>query len=272
MRIAEDKRVVLIGTGRVATQLAHKLMQLRGFRLVQLYGRRFEAISQLIQEVGEAIPYTTELKDISPTANYYIFALKDDALQEVWQQMPQTEGIWLHTAGSIALEAMLPYHREGGVLYPLQTFSLEQRIDWVQVSLYIEGTTATATQATRLLARTISPKVYEATSEQRKALHIGAVLACNFTNHLIALAQTWLKNNQLPPESLMPLIEATISKLHDMPAIVAQTGPASRGDIGIIKEHLTLLSSTPHLQSIYRLLSESIIRSRGVGLHHLLNP
>ena len=50
------------------------------------------------------------------------------------------------------------------------------------------------------LAGKLSPKVYEATSEQRKYLHIAAVFACNFANHMYALSARILEKHHIPFE------------------------------------------------------------------------
>ncbi|MDO4706800.1 MAG: DUF2520 domain-containing protein [Porphyromonadaceae bacterium] len=255
------KTIVLIGSGRVATHFAELFVQREDLSLVQIYARRPEALGRLAQRLGQEVSYTNKLSDICLTADYYLFALSDGALPSVWSEMPQTDGVWLHTAGSVALETMTQYHSESGVLYPLQTFSLEQDIDWSCVPLYIEGANPSTLEAVRTLALSISPTVYETTSSQRIALHLGAVLACNFSNHLIALAQAWLVRNALPSDSLMPLIRATMNKLECMSAHEAQTGPAHRGDHPSLETHLSLLNDLPQLQQLYMLISESIMQA-----------
>ena len=59
-----------------------------------------------------------------------------------------------------------------------------------------------------------SPKVYEATSEQRKYLHIAAVFACNFANHMYALSARILEKHHIPFEVMLSLIDETAKKVH----------------------------------------------------------
>lgn len=259
--MSREKTIVLLGAGRVATHLAERIVACGSLRLEQIYARRSEALEVLTARLGLSVPTTTALERLCPTADYYIFALSDAALPSVWAGMPKTGGIWLHTAGSVSLEAMARYHSESGVLYPLQTFSHEQTVDWAGLPLYIEGTSEEVLGEIRRLARILSPLVYEATSQQRGALHLGAVLACNFPNHLIALAQAWLERNGLPPESLMPLIRATMTKLEHLSAHEAQTGPARRRDLPTIEAHLRMMHELPALREVYGLLTESIMKT-----------
>lgn len=108
------------------------------------------------------------------------------------------------------------------------------------------------------IASVLSEKVYEATSEQRKSLHLAAVFTCNFTNHMYALAAELLKKYQLPFEVMLPLIDETARKVHELEPRLAQTGPAIRYDENVINNHLQMLSDEPGMQELYRLISESI--------------
>lgn len=107
------------------------------------------------------------------------------------------------------------------------------------------------------LAGRLSTKVYEATSEQRKYLHLAAVFACNFTNHLYALCDRILSEHGLPFETMLPLIRETAAKVADMPPAQAQTGPAIRYDKNVIDKQMALLSD-PIMRQIYDLMSRSI--------------
>ena len=95
-----------------------------------------------------------------------------------------------------------------------------------------------------------------ADSQQRAQLHLAAVFACNFANHMCTLADDLLKEAGLPFEDLLPLIDETTAKLHDMPPAEAQTGPARRGDKKIQQQHIEKLDDAK--ARIYQLISDSI--------------
>ncbi|MDB5021016.1 MAG: oxidoreductase, partial [Pedobacter sp.] len=100
--------------------------------------------------------------------------------------------------------------------------------------------------------------IYRIDSEQRKILHLAAVFACNFSNHLYHLANTVLATNNLQFDLLRPLIMETALKVQDDLPLAVQTGPAVRQDEQTMKNHLELLQSKPELQEIYQTLSNSI--------------
>lgn len=255
-------KIVLIGSGAVAEQLTVGLAQDLRYVFIQIYGRSLDRPTALRQLLGQdfAVQCITRLEDVDPDADVYLFSVTDDALPTLWQSMPATRGLWLHTAGSVPLSAMAQYHHRVGVLYPLQTFSRGVCVDWSQIPVYIEAGDKHSLALTQGLASALSPKVYVADSQQRMALHLSAVLACNFANHLWALSGQVLEEYQLPPDSLQPLVAETWRKAQTIPPALGQTGPARRGDQATMSRHLALLEGKPELQELYRQLSASIMR------------
>ena len=110
-----------------------------------------------------------------------------------------------------------------------------------------------------LLARAISKKVSKITSEERKALHVAAVIASNFTNHMLTLSKKVLEQNSLSFELMKPLILETIQKSLSVGPESAQTGPARRGDLEILDKHIDFLQEHETLTEIYKLISQHII-------------
>ena len=187
-------------------------------------------------------------------------ALTDDALIRLIPQMTagRENALWVHTAGSVPMEVWAGHAGRYGVFYPMQTFSKRREVDFRQVPIFIEGCDRECADLLYAVAAALSTKVYEATSEQRRYLHLGAVLACNFANHLYTLASDLLVRHDLPFDALLPLIDETARKVHELPPREAQTGPASRGDHSVMDEHLRLLANEPYLSQVYTLLSRGI--------------
>ena len=256
-RSIEDTPIVFIGAGNLATNLA-KALYYKGFRILQVYSRTKDS-ARALAEVVEA-DYTTDLKDISKDAKLYIVSLKDAALVELLSQI--TEGkqksLLVHTAGSIPMSIWEQNAERYGVFYPMQTFSKQREVNFRNIPFFIESNHPEDTELLKAIAGTLSEKVYEATSEQRKSLHLAAVFICNFTNHMYALAADLLEKYNLPFDVMLPLIDETARKVHELAPRDAQTGPAVRYDENVINNHLSMLADTPALQEIYNLLSKSI--------------
>ena len=107
------------------------------------------------------------------------------------------------------------------------------------------------------LGEQISDRVLTLDGENRRILHLAAVFACNFTNHMYDLASRLLADHGIPFSVLLPLIDETAAKVHDMAPRDAQTGPAVRYDENVMRRQLAMLSDAQTAE-IYKLLSQSI--------------
>ena len=150
------------------------------------------------------------------------------------------------------------YAERYGVFYPMQTFSKQREVCFREIPFFIEAQRPEDAEFLKAIAGTLSENVYEATSEQRKSLHLAAVFSCNFTNHMYALTADLLKKYNLPFDIMLPLIDETACKVHELAPRDAQTGPAVRYDENVISSHLAMLADSPALQEIYKLMSKSI--------------
>ncbi|MEG1615501.1 MAG: DUF2520 domain-containing protein [Bacteroidales bacterium] len=247
-------KVVFIGAGNLATRLSYE-MHRKGFEIVQLFSQSKESAEALANCLQ--CDYTTSLQEVRNDAELYIFAVKDSVLEEVLQAMPHNKGLWVHTAGSIPMDIFAPYVSRFGVFYPLQTFSKNRECDFSSIPFFIEAHTAQDCSLLKKAASELSTKVIDASSEQRKHLHLAAVFANNFANHMFAIASRLVEEQGLPFDALQPLIAETAEKIRILHPLQAQTGPAMRYDENVMNNHLSLLNDE-NLREIYRLLSKSI--------------
>ncbi len=250
-------KIALIGAGNVATCLGPRLKE-AGHEITAVYSRTVESARILADRLGAT--YTTDLKAV-PASDAAIVMLKDDALKELAPAIAGSlnSALLLHTAGSVPMDIWREAGaKKYGVLYPMQTFSKESRIDWSQVPLFIEGSSAQILNDIRQLALTISPDVTPLSSEGRRKLHLAAVFTCNFSNHMYAIAEQLLASEGVPFRVMLPLVRETARKVESIKPQDAQTGPAVRGDRKIIQEHLALLKDNPEYAELYRLISIDI--------------
>ena len=252
--VSYNKSVVFIGAGNVATHLS-QAMKNAGFSIQQIFSRTADSAKSLADICGCA--YTTDITNILPDADIYAFSLKDDALQEVIASMPTNSGLWIHTAGSVDIDIFKGYTKRYGVIYPMQTLSKSCETDFAEVPLFIEGNTEDIQNEIYNIAKTLSGNVTHITSEKRKYLHLAAVFACNFSNHMYTLASQILEKQGIDRHVLQPLIDETANKLYSMSPEQAQTGPAIRYDRNIIERHLSMLEDE-NLRKLYTMISKSI--------------
>ena len=98
----------------------------------------------------------------------------------------------------------------------------------------------------------LSKNVINLDSESRRNLHIAAVFACNFSNHMYTISEKILSESDLDFRLLLPLIDQTVMKLKDNKPSDTQTGPAKRNDpIGCSR------GDSPDLDSLIAVDNES---------------
>ena len=250
-------KIVSIGAGNLAVNLS-KALQNAGFELVQVYSRTEKSAKELAGLLN--VPYTIYSENIVRDASVYIVSVSDDAIETVSEKLTAVDGLVIHTAGSVAMNIFSGIVKNYGVLYPLQTFSQSHQVNFADIPIFIEADTQDNLKRVRSLAEAVSCKVFHASSEERMQLHLSAVFACNFVNHLYHLSAKIVRQSGFDFSVLSPLILETARK-----ALAAgnpeevQTGPAARNDRTVLQKHLEMLASCPELKEIYALLSENII-------------
>ena len=247
-------KIVFIGAGNLATRLS-LAMQRVGMQIGQVYSHTEASARQLATRLG--CPWTNDLSALQEDGDLYVFSLKDTVLSDVISKVKPNNGMWVHTAGSMPMSIFEGYAQRFGVLYPLQTFSKGRNVNFDVIPIFLEANTDKNADYLKNIASALSENVRFMSSEKRRSLHLAAVFACNFTNHIYTLSYKLLENESIPADVLLPLIDETVSKIHSMPPAAAQTGPAIRYDENVINEHLAMLDD-PDMQAIYRLLSQSI--------------
>lgn len=254
----------MIGAGNLATQLSKALLR-AGHDILQVYSRTMESANALAQQVGGAP--VTDFHLLVYDADAYIFALRDSVLGEMIPQVcrGREQRVFLHTAGSVPMEAFrgMPLHY--GVLYPLQTFSKTRDVDFSHIPCFIEANDDYARQTIATLAKSVSQDVRPLSSEQRKYIHLAAVWACNFVNHCYNIAEDIVESQHIPFSTLLPLIDETARKVHELKPKEAQTGPAMRYDENVIREQAQLMRLNPLEKDLYERLSVSVHRKSKYG-------
>ncbi len=254
-------RIVLIGSGNVATHIGKALYE-AGHEVMQVYSRDIENAINLSASIDAA--GINEISRLVQTADVYILSVKDDALDSVIKALPKLNGLVCHTAGSISIDVLDRFDKYG-VFYPFQTFSKEKQVNFEKISVLIEANDEGSLKKLKRLGASISTKVSEVSSLQRCQLHVSAVFACNFVNHLYCMADDLLKQSGLSFDLIKPLIKETAEKVMSLPPYQTQTGPASRDDQHVIDKHMEMLKGLEPYASVYKMLTDSILASKKDG-------
>ena len=249
-------KVFLIGFGNLAYHYARSLYKANiHFEILSLHPKAYEA-------EFEGISFHRSLKSIPIDFDFYFLCIPDSFIKKTSKEIAswvQKSAIIAHCAGTKSIKH-LPAHIENrAVLWPLQSLSHERKIDLLDdAPLFYEASNEEAEIKLLELAKLISTRVLKANFYDRKQLHLAAVFANNFTNHLIGTAKEIVERKKFNYNIILPILEETITKLSELSKEEAQTGPAIRGDVSTMNQHLFLLKKSNSKKSLYKKLSQSI--------------
>ena len=194
-----------------------------------------------------------------------VIAVSDDAVGSVAEQLPATEGLVVHTAGSVSMDIFAGKVQNYGVMYPLQTFSKDRPVDFREIPFFLEADSSENLQLLMQIAKSASNKVFAANSLERMRLHLAAVFGCNFVNCMYDIASQIAGQSGFDSGILAPVLMETAQKAiaSGNPQLV-QTGPARRNDANVMQKHAELLADRPDWQNIYEQLSRYIGRKNSI--------
>ena len=244
-------KVSIIGSGNVAQHLIAAFLKSDHIELVQVYCRN-------PRDVAHILPFEKIIDDLVflQESGLYIISVSDSAVKNISEKLPFHDRLVVHTSGSLALDAIDGKNRRG-VFYPLQTFSKSRPLDFKTIPICIESERKSDFELIESAAKALSNEVYSIKTKQRQALHVAAVFANNFTNHMYSIAADICIENGMPFNILYPMIGETAQKIMSLDPRDAQTGPAARGDQNTVEAHLELLKK-PNQKDLYKILTKSI--------------
>ena len=252
--------VSIIGAGNVAWHLTQALEN-AGHHIGDVYSRDARNAKALIKKLYSAT--LKESLDYSHSSSQiFIIAISDDAIAEIATKLilPK-DALLVHTSGTVSLDAIGYALENYGVFYPLQSFSKSRRADFKEVPILLECSGKKAREILFNLAKSVSKNVSFLSGDKRKVLHLSAVFASNFTNHLLTIAKQICAEEKVDFLLLEPLIIETINKSLEIGPENAQTGPAARGDLQTMDRHLALIGDGS-LKNIYKVISQHILDQR----------
>ncbi len=242
-------QIVIIGSGNVAYHMAKAFVQ-NNIPLAQIFGRNETELQKISEELN--ISYSTKtLVD----SDLYIICVSDNSVEDVSKLIQKENTLVVHTSGSLPKESLKGEYRKAS-FYPLQTFSKSKELNYSNIPFFIETENEEDKKTLFELASKISKNVMESTHEKRKYIHLTAVFACNFVNHLFSRAKEISDSQEIPFDYFLPLIDETVQKIYEIEPKAAQTGPAVRNDKRILELHEQLLQDES--LEIYKTMNHSI--------------
>lgn len=253
------KTLNIVGAGNVAHYFGIKLTE-AGYDVRCIYNRTIQKANALAEKCGSMA--TDDLIAL-PNSDLTLIAITDDHIAKVASEIVAIHGSnipMVHTSGAKGLKVFPDEILEKGCIWPLQSITANQLPNMDQVPLCIDASSPKFAKEIEKVCNQVSTKVLHMDSAKKKYAHVAAVLANNFTNHLLTLSEEYCIKHEIDFEILKPLIFASVQKIADESPSAIQTGPARRMDMKTINDHLDLIEDKS-LKKMYRTITKSIINT-----------
>jgi predicted short-subunit dehydrogenase-like oxidoreductase (DUF2520 family) len=247
--MAKKYKINLVGSGNVAHFLAVAFHRYGHEILGVCSPTASHAVNLACKVKAAAFKSPTEL----PSADVTFIAIKDEHIAATASKLTDRKELIAHTSGSVSIAALENCLRPA-VFYPFQTITGESSTR--DFPVLIESNNNADKALLNELAMCITNTIEEINSNQRQALHLAAVFANNFVNHINTIALSLCEKHTINPKLLQPLVEQTARNFPD--AHNTQTGPAIRFDKETIEKQLKLLKDSPEFTELYELITLQI--------------
>ncbi len=246
----------IIGTGNIAWFFGNRLLAGR-HQCTGVYARDLDAAKTLAEALlCDRYGAISEIEDGS--ADICFLAVSDTAIAKVAELISLEKTILVHTAGAVDIDTIKGAAKERAVLWPVYSILKTNPPDHRNIPCGWEASSEKTQKILLTIGHAITDVLFEAKYEQRKWLHLSAVIGNNFVNHLLAICEQMCTENGLPFSTLMPIIEQTFDRIRQASPQNLQTGPAVRHDESTIMQQLTLLQQHPEWRNVYSSITASI--------------
>jgi len=265
-------RVSIIGAGVVGTAMGYLLKE-SGYSIVGIASRTLESAKRSIDFIGNG-EASTDLRAVAKKADIIFITTPDNAIGDVCQKVASERGfnpgaIVFHMSGALSSD-ILGSARDVGAnaasLHPLQSLAdVKEAVKNLPGSYFcMEGDEAALSVAREIVA-SLGGKEITLKADKKPLYHAGASVASNF---LVATVGFGLKLFELAGierqdalKALMPLIKGTVKNIETLHIPSALTGPISRGDTGVIENHLKAMSKErPEMLRLYSELGRYTVK------------
>lgn len=241
-------KIALIGNGNVGSYLW------KAFGNTEVHCALFARNPIGNQHTLDALSSKIELFDI------VLLCVKDDAITPLSSTLPAGDYLLAHCSGAANLDALDAKHKNRGVFYPLMSLKESNSVLPNEIPFCLEWEMEDSLDVLTQLCNALGATWFPVSSVQRQYLHLAAVFAHNFSNHMFSLSQALLDEHELDFKILLPLLHQNLKMLQQKNAKDLQTGPAIRNDESTINKHLNLLTDET-LKALYQSLTNSIQRT-----------
>lgn len=272
--------VSIIGLGRFGKVFYRALCQ-NGVQVTSVVSKKDPKSLQLSPDSSQNTYVFKTIEEATIFGELVVLCVPDDEIRAVThqlydhlvhQQKAKSTGLpkfVVHVSGAKNSEDLAKLEDIGimtGSLHVMQTFTESTNIDvFKNTSLSVEGADAVVDVLGELGAE-LGMTAEIISKEEKTARHLAGVFVSNFMSALVLSASEVISpyQNEAQPfilEKYASLMRTSLDNILKNGVPGATTGPAIRGDIETIQNHLNVLQNNKDLNTIYCLLSGKIVEA-----------
>jgi len=256
------KSLAIIGGGRVGRALGRSLRE-AGWKIVIVASRTDASSKKALRFIGGGRAITG-LPATLTGAETILLTVPDDAIARVAEQLAQTVGselkgkVILHTSGALDETVLRSLHACGaatGSIHPMQTFT-GVNVPPLEGKVFAIGGDELAIRMARRIARTLGGVPVAIAAQKKPLYHAAGAFGAGLVLALEASGAQLLMESGLTrreaQRALLSLTRQVLDHYEKLGAQKAWTGPLSRGDYGVVAEHLKALQAvSPEFLAAY---------------------
>lgn len=184
-----------------------------------------------------------------------ILAVRDDAIESVARSVDEGDAVVAHLSGAKTLDALGPHARTASI-HPL--VSLPDPATGARRLLHGATFAVAGDPIARAVVDALGGRAITVGDEHRALYHAAAAVAAN---HLVALTgqvERLAESVGVPVDAYWDLMSATLDNVRSDGSEASLTGPAARGDLETIRNHLDALP--PSERDLYLALADEAAR------------
>jgi Domain of unknown function (DUF2520) len=192
---------------------------------------------------------------------------RDREGNELSSRQEWREGIVFHCSGALTSDELEPLRKQGAKaasVHPVMTFAANTVPSLQGVAFGIEGDAA-AVRLAKQIVRDLGGVPVEIRKENKVLYHVLGAFASPMLIALMAALEDIGMAAGFEPRQLRavagPLLRQTLENYLERGAAAAFTGPFVRGDVAVIRRHLSHLEEVPLARDVYLSLARAAVEN-----------
>ncbi|MCU7496702.1 MAG: DUF2520 domain-containing protein [Ignavibacteria bacterium] len=250
--------IAIIGAGKAAASLANGLMG-KNENVASIVSRSLKSARDLAQRIGIR-NYSDSLSDIPRWVHLIFITVPDREIARVAEDLSRCDldfenSLFCHISGAQNISLLKPLKEKGArtaSLHIMQSFPSKNFVELRGAFAAVESSSPEAEKQLFRIAEKLEMRPFIIGSEDKIFYHIAGVFASNFLIANLFHAQQAFNKSRIEGVDffsiIKPIVKATLENADREGVVRALSGPVERGDLEVVKNHLSVLkkASSPN--------------------------